>query len=146
MSYVTVWLHCVWSTKNREPVLTKELRPELFQHIFDNGRRKRIWVDTVNGYQEHVHTLISLDKSMSIAKALQLMKGESANWLNKHPLVKEKIHWQDDYFVVSVGQSQVEKVRNYIRNQEQHHSHKSYEQEVNEFMEKYEWAKFKDGV
>jgi putative transposase len=90
MSYVTVWLHCVWSTKNREPVLTKELRPELFQHIFDNGRRKRIWVDTVNGYQEHVHTLISLDKSMSIAKALQLMKGESANWLNKHPLVKEK--------------------------------------------------------
>jgi putative transposase len=146
MSYVTVWLHCVWSTKNREPLLTKELRPELFQHIFDNGRKKGIWVDTVNGYQEHVHVLISLDKSMTIANALQLMKGESANWLNKNPDRKEKIHWQDDYFVVSVGQSQVERVRNYIRGQEEHHKHKSFDQEVNEFMEKYGWTKFKDSI
>jgi putative transposase len=146
MSYVTVWLHCVWSTKNREPVLTPEIRPLLFQHILDNGRKKRIWVDTVNGYKEHVHALISLDKNMTIANTMQLMKGESVFWLNKSPLVKEKIHWQDDYFAVSVGQSQLERVRNYIRNQEEHHKRKPYEQEVNEFMEKYGWTKFKDGV
>jgi putative transposase len=146
MSYVTVWLHCVWSTKGREPLLTKELRPQLFKHIFDNGRKKGIWIDTINGYQEHIHTLISLDKSMTIANALQLMKGESSNWLNKLPDVKGKIHWQDDYFVVSIGQSQVGRVRNYIKNQEEHHKGKSFEQEVNEFMEKYEWTKFKDGV
>lgn len=83
---------------------------------------------------------------MTIANTMQLMKGESANWLNKSPYIKEKIHWQDDYYVVSVGQSQVEKVRTYIRNQEQHHSRKSFDQEVNEFMEKYGWAKFKDDV
>ena len=146
MSYVTVWLHCVWSTKGREPLLTKEIRSTLFQHIFENGRKKGIWVDCVNGYQEHVHVLISLDKTMTIANALQLMKGESANWLNKNTSVKDKIHWQDDYFAVSVGHSQVEKVRNYIKNQEAHHSNKSFGQEVNEFMEKYGWVKFKDGV
>lgn len=83
MSYVTVWLHCVWSTKNREPLLTKEVRSELFQHILDNGRSKEIWIDTVNGYQDHVHALVSLDKSATIANTMQLIKGESANWLNK---------------------------------------------------------------
>jgi len=146
MSYVTAWLHCVWSTKNRQPVLINDIRPELFQHIFDNGRKKGIWVDTVNGYKEHVHALISLDKNMTIADTLQLMKGESANWLNKSPHLKEKVKWQDDYFAVSVGQSQLERVRNYIRNQEEHHRRKSFEQEVNEFMEKYGWTKFKDAV
>jgi REP element-mobilizing transposase RayT len=146
MSYVTVWLHCVWSIKNRDPLLQKELRPLLFQHIFDNGRKKGIWVDTVNGYQEHVHALISLDKSMTIANALQLMKGESANWLNKSSHLKNKIYWQDDYFVVSIGQSQLESVRNYIRNQEQHHKKKSFEHEVGEFMKKYGWTRFKDTV
>jgi putative transposase len=74
------------------------------------------------------------------------MKGESANWLNKSPHLKEKVKWQDDYFAVSVGQSQLERVRNYIRNQEEHHRRKSFEQEVNEFMEKYGWTKFKDAV
>ena len=146
MSYVTVWLHCVWSTKNREPLLSNGIRPALFQHILENGRKKEIWVDTVNGYKDHVHALISLNKNMTIANALQLMKGESASWLNKSSSVKEKIHWQDDYFAVSVGQSQLERVRNYIRNQEEHHKHKSFEQEVNEFMERYGWTKFKDDV
>src|ERR1700722_2750420 len=144
MSYVTVWLHCVWSTKNREPLLTKELRPALFQHILNNGRKKKIWVDMVNGHKEHVHSLISLDKNMTIADTMQLLKGESANWLNKSGYLKEKVYWQDDYFAVSVGQSQVEKVRNYIKGQEEHHKKKPFEQEVNEFMEKYGWTKFKD--
>lgn len=146
MSFVTAWLHCVWSTKNREPILTKEVRPELFQHIIDNGRKKNIWVDTLNGHTEHVHALISLDKNMTIADTMQLLKGESANWLNKTDYLKSKMHWQDDYFVVSIGQSQVERVRNYIRNQEEHHRKKSFQQEVTEFMEKYGWTKFKDSI
>jgi putative transposase len=146
MSYVTVWLHCVWSTKNREPILTKEIRPELFQHILDNARKKGIWIDTINGYKEHVHVLISLDKNVTIANTMQLIKGESANWLNKTGYLKEKMKWQDDYFVVSVGQSQVGRIREYIKNQEEHHRNKSFEQEVNEFMEKYGWAKIKDSI
>lgn len=146
MSYVSAWLHCVWSTKNREPILIKEIRSELFQHILDNGRKKGIWIDMVNGHKEHVHVLLSLSKNMTIADTMQLIKGESANWLNKHPLIKHKIQWQDDYFAVSVSQSQLDKVRNYIRNQEEHHRHKSFREEVNEFMEKYGWTKLKDGV
>lgn len=53
------------------------------------------------------------------------------------------MQWQDDYFVVSVGQSQVEQIRNYIKKQEEHHKIKPFEEEVNEFMEKYGWTKFK---
>jgi putative transposase len=146
MSFVTVWLHCVWSTRNRAPILIKEIRPELFQHIIDNGRGKGIWIDTINGHKEHIHALISLDKNTTIANTMQLIKGESANWLNKTGYLKEKMNWQDDYFVVSVGQSQVGRIRDYIKNQEMHHAQKSFEQEVSEFMEKYGWTKFKDNV
>ncbi|HTA83053.1 MAG TPA: IS200/IS605 family transposase [Bacteroidia bacterium] len=146
MSYVTIWIHCVWSTKNRKPLLVEELRQKLFLHILDNGRKKGIWIDTINDHQEHVHALISLDKNMTIANSMQLIKGESANWLNKTGYLNEKMNWQDDYFAVSLGQSQVERVRNYIINQEEHHRKKSFTEEVDEFMNKYGWNKFKDVV
>jgi putative transposase len=144
MSYVTVWIHCVWSTKNRQPLLTKEIRADLFRHIFDNGRSKDIWVDTVNGYTDHIHCLISLDKDQTISKIMQLLKGKSTHWLNKNRTDNEKINWQDDYFAVSVGQSQVEKIRKYIHGQEEHHRKKTFAEEVQEFMIKYGWQKIKD--
>lgn len=142
MSYVTIWIHAVWSTKNYEPLLHKEIRTVLFQHILENARKKGIWVDTVNGYAEHVHCLISLGKEQTISKIMMLLKGESSNWLNKSGLSKHKLYWQDDYFAVSVGQSQVERVRKHIQDQEEHHKKKSYLEEVKEFMEKYGWSKF----
>lgn len=146
MSYVTIWIHGVWSTKNHEPLLHKEIRPVLFQHILENGRSKDIWVDTVNGYVEHVHCLISLGKEQTIAKTMMLLKGESAYWLNKSGHCKGKLYWQDDYFAVSIGQSQVNSVRKYIQNQEEHHRKKSFTEEVQEFMVKYGWTKFGGAV
>jgi putative transposase len=83
---------------------------------------------------------------MTIANAMQLIKGESANWLNKTSYLSERMNWQDDYFAVSLGQSQVERVRNYIINQEEHHRKKSFTEEVDEFMNKYGWNKFRDEV
>ena len=76
---------------------------------------------------------------------MQLIKGESSFWINKMQLTKEKFEWQDEYFAVSVSESVVEKVRNYIRNQEEHHKKKTFQDEYEEFIRKYGFQRFEDG-
>lgn len=139
MSFVKIWVHLVFATKNREPLLSKELRQILISHIIENCKEKDIYLQAINGYTEHLHCLISLGKDQNISKIIQLIKGESSFWINQNHLTVGKFMWQDDYFAVSVSESQVDAVINYIKNQETHHSKKSFNDEVNEFIDKYGW-------
>ncbi len=134
-----IWVHLVFSTKNRHPYLTKNIRYKLQNHIIQNCREKSIFLKAINGYTEHLHCLISLGKEQNIAKIAQLIKGESAHWINKNRLTDEPFIWQDDYFAVSVGESQLETVTNYIKNQEAHHEKKSFVMELEEFADKYKF-------
>jgi len=129
----------VFSTKNRHPYLTKNIRYKIQNHIIENCNEKSIFLKAINGYTEHLHCLISLGKEQTIAKIAQLIKGESAYWINKNKLTEETFTWQDDYFAVSVSESNLEKVSNYIKNQENHHQKKSFEEEVKEFADKYKF-------
>ncbi|HUH74044.1 MAG TPA: IS200/IS605 family transposase [Chitinophagales bacterium] len=136
-------MHFVWCTKNRYPYLdTKELRLKVWNHIKENAVKKDIFIDYVNGYSEHCHCLVSLNTNQTIEKVMQLIKGESAFWINKNNLTKEKFEWQDEYYAVSVSESIVERVRNYIKNQEEHHSKKSYNVEIDDFILKHGFRKF----
>jgi putative transposase len=137
MSYVKIWVHLVFSTKNREPFITKENRQIIHNQIVANCKEKNIFLQAIDGYTEHLHCLISLGKDQTIAQVAQLIKGESSFWINKNKLIPFKFSWQDDYFAVSVGESQIEKVVNYIKNQETHHANKSFSEEVDEFVTKY---------
>lgn len=135
----------MWSTKNRVPYLkTKAIRTALWQHIKENAKIKGIFIDFVNGYQEHCHCLVSLGTEQTISKIMQLIKGEAANWFNKQNFIKEKLEWQDVYFAVSVSESVLDKVRDYIKNQETHHNKKTFQQEYDEFIVKYGFQKFSD--
>jgi len=141
MSWVCVYVHIVFSTKNREPFLNSlELRKKVFQHIKKNAKEKDIWLDCVNGYQDHAHCLISLGKDQAISKVAQLIKGESSYWINKNNLTTKKFMWQDDYWASGICHSRLESVRKYIHNQEAHHSTKTFSHEVNQFMKKYGWT------
>ena len=141
MSWVRVYMHMVFSTKNREPFLhSKELRKQVFQHIKKNAEEKGIWLECVNGYQDHTHCLISLGKEQTISKVAQLIKGESSFWINQNKLTENKFVWQDDYWVVGVSESHLKSVRKYIHNQEEHHSKKTFTEEVYGMMEKYGWS------
>src|ERR1700753_858393 len=84
MSYVRIWVHLVFATKNREPLLKKDFRYDLYNHIAENCREKDIFLKEINGYTEHIHGLISLGKDQSIAKVSQLIKGESSFWINQN--------------------------------------------------------------
>jgi putative transposase len=138
MSFIKIWVHAVWSTYNREPWLTKDIRQIVFSHIKENAVKKNIHLDHINGYYEHVHCLLSLNADQNIATIANLLKGESSFWINQNGLTKTKFSWQDDYFAVSVSYSQIGLVRNYIQKQEEHHKNKTFQQEHEEFIRKYE--------
>ena len=144
MSFVKIWVHLVFSTKNRQPFLKKEIRTKMIKHIIDNCKEKGIFLQAINGYDDHLHCLISLGKEQSIAKVSQLIKGESSFWLNNQKLLLDKFQWQDDYFAISVSQSQLSTVVNYIKKQEEKHSKKSFLDEVDEFVKIYGFENIKD--
>ncbi|SHJ28147.1 REP element-mobilizing transposase RayT [Tangfeifania diversioriginum] len=137
MSYVRIWIHAVWGTKERIPHFAGPVKNKVFDHIRKNAKEKGIFLFEISGHNEHVHCLISLTAEQTMAKVMQLLKGESSYWINKQKVVPGEFEWADEYFAVSVSESQVGRVRQYIRNQEEHHRKKSWGEEVDEFLNNY---------
>ena len=145
MPFTKVYIHFVWSTKDRFPFLNSaELRQKVWNHIKENANSKGIFIDFINGYEDHCHCLVSLGIDQTIQKTIQLIKGESSFWINKNLSLNSKFEWQEEYFAVSVSESMIEKVRNYIKNQEEHHKKKSFQEEYEAFILKYNFEKLKD--
>lgn len=145
MPYISVYIHFVWSTKNGYPLLnTPELRKKVWLHISENAETKGIYVDFINGYSNHCHCLVSLASDMTISKTMQLIKGESSFWINKNKLCVGRFEWQEEYYAVSVSESIVNRIRNYIRNQEEHHKKKTFKEEEDEFVARFGFTKLSD--
>jgi putative transposase len=135
MSYVRIWVHLVFTTKNRESYFSKEIRDKVISHIISNAKAKNIYLEAIGGWSEHLHVLISLGREQSISKVAMLLKGESANWINQQNMFRGKFYWQDDYFALSVSESLVDKVKAYIVNQEDHHRAKPFAEEYERLKE-----------
>ena len=134
MPYTKVMIHFICTTKNRMPIISKDLKPLLLSHIKENSILKQIFIDTLNCVEDHIHLLISLGTEQKISKIAMLIKGESSFWINKQKIIKQKIEWQDEYIALSVSESAIDKVRQYIMNQEEHHKKKTFMQEYEEFL------------
>ena len=139
MAFVRVWLHAVWGTKSRHPYLVNDIKQKVINHIKENAKQKDIFIDSIDGYHEHLHCLFGLNAEMSISKAMQLIKGESAFWINKEKITVGKFEWADEYFAVSVSESQIHKVREYILNQDEHHKKTTFTQEYESFIKTYQF-------
>lgn len=88
-----------------------------------------------------MHCLIGLNSDQKISSIAQLLKGESAYWINKMNLTGVKFKWQSDYYAVSVGVRQLNIVRNYIKKQEQHHQRRCLDEEIDQFERSYKFNK-----
>jgi len=141
MSFVRIWLHCVWGTKNRTAFITNNNKEIILDHIKENAKNKGIYIDFLNGCKEHIHCIVSLNKNQSISDVIHLIKGESSFWINKNKITNKKFEWSDEYFAVSISESQINKVRDYIKNQEEHHRIKTWKTECEEFINKYGFNK-----
>ena len=128
-SCVSCSVHYVFSTKDREPWITPEIRSTLHQYIAGIVKQHTTGPLKIGGTENHVHALVSLPSTLTIAKAAQLMKGGSSKWV--HDTFPELRHfcWQNGYGAFSVSASQVNSVIQYIADQQRHHRTTSFEEE-----------------
>ena len=144
MSYIRIWVHCVWTTNKRIPYLKDEIRDKVIYHIRNNAIQKGIYIDHINGYHEHLHALISLGGQQTISEIMQKIKGESSFWINKNKMTSLRFEWQDDFYAVSIGMSQAENLRKYIRNQEEHNKKVPFQEELDMLIEEYQLQRIND--
>jgi putative transposase len=137
MSHTKIWIRAVWATRNHHEFLSKSIRDELFFHMKENARNKGIEINFINRSADHVHCLVKLRCDQSISKVIQMIKGESSRWINLHKMTCKKFPRTVEYFAGSVSESAIDKVRDYIRNQEQHHEKKRFTEEYELFLERY---------
>lgn len=135
MSYIKMFVHLIWSTKNRKKTINNKIKPLLVEHIKSNCTLKNIRLDSINCMEDHIHLLISLNAKDPLGRIVQLIKGESAHWINQNNLTINTFGWQNEYMAISVSPLILNKVRIYIQNQEQHHSNISYAEEKNNLIQ-----------
>ena len=127
MSYTNLLYHIVYATKERAPLITNALRPRLHEYLGGTVRGLGGIPIEINGTADHVHLLIRLKPVLSVSEFLSKLKSNSSGWAGRQ--TSGRFGWQARYSAFTVSESQLERVRRYIRNQEEHHRKKSFEEE-----------------
>jgi len=139
-SHTRCWVHFIWGTKNRRPLLHGESAAAVSRFLFRYVSEKNIYMKTNFVNPDHVHALIDLPSSLSIEQAAKLLKGASSYWINQQRLISETFAWGRGYGAFSVSQSSIENLCKYIGNQEVHHMERSFAEEFEAFLAKYHLA------
>ncbi len=122
-TYASNFIHCVFSTKGRRPILSADRMPDLFAYLGGIARSEGLILIAAGGTANHIHLLFVLPATSCLATAVQKLKGSSSRWLG------QRFSWQEGYGAFSVSPSQVPAVKKYIGNQEIHHRKRSFEEE-----------------
>jgi putative transposase len=136
-SHVKIYVHLIWGTHNHHRIINSKLKTALLEHLIARAKENNIIFETINIQPEHIHTLLLLPSDKSIAQIARQFKGESSNWINDNNLTVGKFRWQRGYATFSVSASQLEIVKRYIKNQDEHHRRKSFTEEYEEWARQY---------
>ena len=136
-SLVKNYLHIVFSTKNRQPLILPEFEENLFKYLGGVCRNLESPSIIVGGYVDHVHILCLLSKKLTLVSMLENLKTESSKWMKLQSPTLKNFYWQDGYGAFSVNPYQVDIVRNYILNQKEHHKKRTFKDEYRKFLKKY---------
>ena len=143
-SYNRIWIHSIFATKKRAPLIKEAVEKDIHQHLREQLIEIGCPVRVINGMPEHVHLLFQQNPRMAISDILKQIKGNTSHWINKEDLIEEKFAWQTGYAAYSVSDSQIENVARYIINQKEHHARKSFMQEFEDLVSlhglKIDWA------
>lgn len=146
-SLVQNYLHIVFSTKYRQPLITESVESELYSYIASTCNSLESCALQVGGYRDHVHILCQLSKKIALMKLLEQVKVHSSKWMKTKGEVFNNFYWQDGYGAFYVSASAVETVKKYIENQKQHHERRTFQDEFRaslkthqmEYDERYVW-------
>jgi len=133
-SYRKIWIHAIWSTKERMPLIHKTIESEIHKFISEQLMEMGCPVRIINGMPDHIHCLFLLNAQKSIAEVIKQIKGSSSHVINQNNLTEQKFSWQTGYAAYSVSESVVDRVFQYIKNQKAHHQKKTYQQEYDDFI------------
>ena len=136
-SYAALFVHVIFSTHNRERILTSAFRNRLWAYMGGIARANNVNAVSIGGVLDHAHMLIKLPAILPIAKVVQLIKGGSSKWIHETNPSLHAFQWQEGYGAFSIGASQIETVIKYIAGQEDHHRSKTFQEEYLDFLKKY---------
>ena len=135
-TYVSAFIHYVFSTKNRVHGISAQIQPDLWAYIGGIARANATKALAVGGTDNHAHVLLILPSIMSLSKVVQLIKGGSSKWL--HDEHKLDFEWQEGYGAFTVSKSQLARTVQYINSQPEHHHKCSFEDEFIALLKKHE--------
>lgn len=136
-TYSQLYIHIVFAVQGRQNLIGKEWKDDLHKYIAGIIKGKEQKPIIVNGMPDHIHAFIGLKPAMRISDIARDIKNNSSKFINEHRLVKGKFSWQEGYGAFSYGHSQIERVYNYILNQEKHHKKKSFKEEYLLLLQKF---------
>jgi len=136
-SFVSCLMHCVWATKDRRPLIKPDVQERLWPYLGGIARENKMRALAIGGVADHVHVLVSIPSTLSVAKSIQLLKGNSSKWV--HDMFKDQwdFEWQEGYGAFSIGVSGIEDTVRYIQGQAEHHQVKTFQQELETFLKKH---------
>jgi putative transposase len=140
MSYVSSYYHCVFSTKERQPLIPPGLQERLWPYLGGIAREHHMTAIGIGGVADHVHLLLSLPSTLPLAKGLQLIKGGSSKWVHETFPEHRRFGWQVKYGAFSVSVSQLDKILQYIKNQEEHHRRMTFQEEFVALLQRHRIA------
>jgi putative transposase len=133
-SFHSLLVHVVFSTKDREPFLSREIRARLWPYLGGVASANDMRALSVGGIFDHVHLLLSMPATLAVAKAIQLLKGNSSKWLHETFPETRNSSWQEGYAAFSIGVSGIEDTVRYIETQEEHHRIRGFREELESFL------------
>ena len=137
MSYVSSYYHCVFSTKERRPLITPGLQERLWPYLGGIARQNEMKAIEIGGVADHVHILLSLPSTLSIAKAMQLIKGGSSKWVHENFPEHRLFGWQVKYGAFGVSVSLLDKTIQYIQTQSEDHRKMTFQEEFLALLKKH---------
>jgi putative transposase len=136
-TYAKIFIHCVFSTKNHQKIITEDLQERLWSYLGGIARENNIKVLAIGGVEDHAHLFFSFPPSLSVSAAMQQIKGGSSSWIHKNFPSRRNFGWQEGFGAFSVSPSRVKVTIDYIAGQKEHHRKKTFKEEYLAFLKKY---------
>ena len=136
-SLVKNYVHLVFSTKHRQPLIHPSIEAELHSYLGGTCNHLDCQSIKVGGYVDHIHILCLLSKKVALMKLVEEVKSHSSKWIKTKGEAYQNFYWQDGYGAFSVNPSEVNTVIAYIGNQQEHHRKKTFQEEYRAFLLKY---------
>lgn len=137
-TYTQIHLHLVFAVQNRLSLIQSSWKDRLYQYITGIIQQHKHKMIIINGMPDHLHIVIGMRPTQSLSDLLQDIKGSSSKWINAHKLVPGKFTWQEGYGAFSYGRSQLPKLIDYVKTQEEHHKKTTFLEEYKEFLKAFE--------